>query len=110
MSGAGGDSEGIDRIVEVDSAMLSMIEWIKHRIRIKGFNKTLWTEDHDGVAVEFLSHPDSRKLLAYMTNEGALGLITAGSVSPVTPRQFTYFVRSDGVACTPETIAAKVNV
>jgi hypothetical protein len=84
-----------------------MVEWIKARIRLKGCNvKELWTEEHDGVVAEFLVHAELRKLVAYLTEDKTLGLLTASAA--LSPRQFVYFIRLDNTPCTPATIASKV--
>lgn len=103
-------ADGADgAIPEVDEVSVALIEWIKKRVRFKGFRKTMWNEEHDGIAVEFLTHPDARKMYAYMAVDGVLGLATAHNVSPVSPKQFTYFVRTEAGPLTLENIASKVS-
>ena len=43
-------------IVEIDDAVLALIEWLKARIRLKGCKVSeAWTEEQDAVAAE-VSH------------------------------------------------------
>ena len=46
-------------IVEIDDAVLALIEWLKARIRLKGCKVSeAWTEEQDAVAAE-VSHAPS---------------------------------------------------
>jgi len=72
----------------------AMLQWLKSAIRLPQFKSESW-QDHDGVALRFLTHPDSKLLLAYMTAEGDFVLLAPYSMLSVSPKTFQYFVKRE---------------
>lgn len=72
----------------------SMLQWLRSAIRLPGFTPEKWKE-HDGVALPFLSNPESKLLVAYTTMEGDFVLLCPYSLLPVSPRTFQYFIKRD---------------
>lgn len=92
-----------DAIAEVDEEVLSMVEWVRKRVRLKGWSADKWDEDHTTATIDWLTHPDLRKLVAYLSDDGDLALLTPHSMVPVAPTHFLYFIK-DGKALTPATM------
>jgi hypothetical protein len=72
-----------------------MISWLRSALRLPGFKRESWGEEHDTVALHFLSSPDVHKLVAYISVDKELVLLTPYSVLPVAPKTFQYFVKRE---------------
>jgi len=104
-----GHSEGARHRLEViDDSVRSMISWLIKTIRLKGFTPDKWKEHHDEIAAQFLTALDARKLVAFMTADGELGLIAAHSAFPVAPKQFCFWVRRDSSTPSPATVKTAI--
>lgn len=72
----------------------AMTSWLKKAIKLKGFTaEEKWTDEHESMAIQFLTLPEIKKLVAYMSSEGELMLLTPYAGLPVAPRAFAYFVK-----------------
>ena len=86
-----------------DPEMMAMVEWVRSRIRLKGFASDMWSEeDHNQTCLEFLAHGDSRRMIAYITEDKELQLIHVYRTAPVLPNQYMYFIRKDATPLTPK--------
>ena len=74
-----------------------MMAWLQSALRLPGYSPSLWREEHDTVALHFLTSP-SPKLVAYLSVDRELVLITPYSVLPVAPKTFQYFVKRESAA------------
>jgi len=77
----------------ISPELQAMITFIKKNIRIKGFTNEKWTDEHDAIVIQFLTLSESRKLIAYMSNEHELVLLIPYAGLPMTPKSFVYFVK-----------------
>jgi hypothetical protein len=105
---SGSESGRRHRLDALDDSVRTMIGWLVKAIRLKGFTPSKWKDEHDNVAAQFLSTSDVRKLVAFMTVDGELCLITAYAAFPVAPRQFCFWVRRDSLHLTPANIKSSI--
>ena len=72
------------------------LAWLRRAIRLPGAGA--WGEEHDTIATHFFSSPDARKLIAYVSVDGSLVLLTPYATLPVAPKVFQYFVKREASA------------
>jgi hypothetical protein len=74
-----------------------MIAWMKKAVKLKGYDASKWTDEHDAVANTFLTVSEARKLIGYMSVEGTfcLAMVSATGAIPVSPKAFVYWARKD---------------
>jgi dynein heavy chain len=93
--------------VDVDTR--AMLEWMRKTLKLKGCTPEKWTEEHDSVAIQFLTSVEVRKLVAYMSTEGELCMLTPYSSFSTAPKSFCYWIRKDsGTPLTSATIKTAV--
>ena len=84
--------------------MRAMVAFLRRAVRVKGYVASMWTDEHDAQAEQFLALPELRVLVAYVSagtapagEPGAPELVLvaphAGAGLPVAPRGFAYFVK-----------------
>ena len=100
-----GRSEAPSKAPE-DPDMREMVNWVRMRIRLKGFRPAMWGDECGTWVTDFLSLPDSTRLVAYVS-EGRLRFTRVDTVAGVAPEQFMWFVRR-GEPPSPATIAKQV--
>ncbi|RYY37748.1 hypothetical protein EON62_00890 [archaeon] len=103
LGGAGGTA-----LPTLDPDVRACIDWLKRGIKLKGYTPAAWTEDHDTIAASFFTTSDVRKLVAYMSTDGALSLLTPFSSLAVAPKAFCYWVRRDHRPPTSKTVRTAV--
>lgn len=79
----------------IDPDTLQVVAWIKGSLKLKGYREHMWTPEHDAVAAQFVANADIRKLVAYLSQEGELVLLTPYGGFPAAPKSFCYWVRRD---------------
>ena len=66
----GTDGASIPAPTPAHSQYEACITWIQSRILLKGFTADKWTMDHDECSIDFISNPNTRRMLAVMTSNG----------------------------------------
>ena len=54
-----------------DAGSEQMLEWIKSRVELSGYEPAMWTAEHDAVTIEYLSDVSARRLMM-VVYDGAL--------------------------------------
>jgi hypothetical protein len=54
----------------VHSQYDACITWIQARILLKGYDSSKWTMEHDESSIDFISNPNTRRMIAAMTEDG----------------------------------------
>lgn len=99
-------SDAASRIPE-DPLLREMINWVRARIRLRGFKVSMWAEEQDTKVIDFLTHPEARRVAAFMY-EGRLAFQPMETAVAYGPTQFVWFVRRSNAAVTPSSIAQLV--
>jgi dynein heavy chain len=89
---AAAEAEALDR--------KAMLAWLRKAMRLKGLTSEKWTEEHDSIGEQFLTLPEMRVLVGYMSAEGELVLLTPqiGAGLPISPKAFAFFVKKGRVS------------
>ena len=77
-----------------------MLSWLRKAMRLKGLTSDKWSEEHDSIGEQFLTLPEMRVLVGYMSAEGELVLLTPqiGAGLPISPKAFAFFVKKGRVS------------
>ena len=88
----------------------AMLNWVQSRICLTGFDaRTMWTSVHDGLAIDFVSNPNTRRLLAVVRG-GKLHVATNKDFGFQTDsvKEIAYFIRPEGVNLTQQNLPSVV--
>ena len=116
------------------SSIDACVNWIQSRISLSTYDPSSWTASHDEIVIDFVSNPNSRRLLAISDKNGSFHLVsnndtlegptdsnegstnnetkTANSLSSIpdvnSVTEIGYFVRSESTTLTPENISSLI--
>ena len=93
---------GVHERDDVTPDARACLEWLRRAVRLAGYTPAKWTEEHDAVALQFVLSAEMRRLVAYMSVDGALILVAPLSLLPVAPKAFQYWIKRDPPAAPSE--------
>ncbi|GMH50243.1 hypothetical protein TrRE_jg3287 [Triparma retinervis] len=107
----GTDGASIPAPTPAHSQYEACITWIQSRILLKGFTADKWTMDHDECSIDFISNPNTRRMLAVMTSNGeALVIATTNfeSLPLQDAKEICYFIRPENETVNSSNIGSLV--
>ena len=91
------EQEGEEQELEEEGGATGVIGdstlWLRERIGLRGYNNKLWNEEHESVALDFLTNPATKKLFVVLVNDGLL--VSTRHLPKKVGRddQFTFFLK-----------------
>jgi len=84
-------SEAPSRVPE-DPEMRAMVDWVRARVRLRGYRPSMWGDECTTWVTDFLALPESTRLVAYVA-DNRLRFVRMEKVASAAPEQFMWFVR-----------------
>ncbi len=83
-----------------------MIAWARARVLVAGYDKSMWTEDHDKTMSDFLLDPAKSLLILYVKKDEDVLVCKGGNMLPDSNQFYEaqFFVRNPSESLTPNTI------
>ena len=83
-----------------------MIAWARARVLVAGYDKSMWTEEHDKTMSDFLLDPAKSLLILYVKKDEDVLVCRGGNMLPNSNQFYEaqFFVRNPAESLTPNTI------
>ena len=92
-TGAESEDPGLEDEEETSGVIGDSTLWLRERIGLRGYDHKLWNEEHESVALDFLTNPVTKKLFVVLVN-GELTVSTRHLPKKIgRDDQFTFFLK-----------------
>lgn len=101
--------EGREGETSEEQRLNALSAWIRRRILIRGLERNEeFSEENELIVREFLTHPGTRKLVAYMGEDGLAVATFRNPPLDAGDTEFVYFVKRGDAELTPDNVARHV--